>query len=106
MAGPFIRWAFGHIPRGLPGLLAETERVVAFRHPRPSYPVHILIVPRRPVASLMALDGDDAGLLADVVQVTQSLVCQHGLERRGYRLVVNGGAYQEVAQLHFHLISD
>lgn len=52
----------------------------------------------------MALD--DIALFVDVVQVTQSLVRRLGLERCGYRLVVNGGAYQEVSQLRFHLISD
>ncbi len=105
-AAPLVRLAFAHLPNRAPGLLAQTDRVVAFRHPRPTHRVHILFVPRRPVPSLMPLGADDSSLLADVVAMAQTLIRENGLEATGYRLIVNGGPYQEVGQLHFHLVAD
>jgi histidine triad (HIT) family protein len=86
--------------------LRETPTLVAFHHPRPSYPVHILLVPKRPIANLMEISEADRDFLADLVATVQSLVREFGLEAAGYRLISNGGPYQDVPQLHFHLISD
>ena len=99
-------WVFAHMTFALPlQRLRETPTLVAFHHPRPSHPVHILIAPRKAIGSLADLTSADQPLLADVVQAVQSLAAGHRLEAAGYRLVVNGGAYQDIPQLHFHLIS-
>jgi len=86
--------------------LRETHWLMAFHHPRPSYPVHILIVPKRAIASLVELTPAEAELMVEVVLVARSLVEELGLAETGYRLIVNGGKFQEVAQLHFHLIAE
>lgn len=86
--------------------LHETATLLAFYHPRPSYAVHILIVPKKALDSLSALDSSDDIFLADVFRTTQILVKELNLATNGYRLIVNGGEYQEVPQLHFHLISE
>lgn len=86
--------------------LRETPALLAFHHPQPSYPLHILIVPRRAYRSLMELDPEDAVFQHDLIETVQSLVREFRLEAGGYRLITNGGAYQEVAVLHYHLISD
>ncbi len=85
--------------------LRETATLLAFAHPAPAYRVHILIVPRRAPASLAALDGRDQAFLADLVQVVQSLVAELDLAPQGYRLIANGGAFQDFPVLHFHLVS-
>lgn len=85
--------------------LRETRYVVAFHHPRPAYAVHVLIVPKRVVPNLLALDDATLPVLHDVLRVAQQLVDELQLTAPGYRLIVNGGAYQDVPQLHFHLIS-
>jgi histidine triad (HIT) family protein len=104
-AGPLVAWGVAHALPLLPiERLAETEHVVAFRHPRPSYPTHVLIVPKEPVSSLLALDPDGP-VLHDAIVVAQQLVQRLGLQD-GYRLIANGGAYQDVPQLHWHLVSD
>jgi hypothetical protein len=54
----------------------------------------------------MELSSTDVDFNADLVQTVQSLVAEFDLEGRGYHLIVNGGEYQEVGQLHFHLISE
>jgi histidine triad (HIT) family protein len=85
--------------------LYETDGVVAFYHPRPSYPLHILIVPKRAIRSFLHLTEADTPLLKDITTVAQYLVRELGLQETGYRLMVNGGPYQDVGQIHFHLIS-
>ena len=86
--------------------LQETGTLLAFHHPSPAYPVHILLVPRRAIANLAALDpARDAAFLSDLITAVQSLVAEFHLEQSGYRLLVNGGEYQDFPYLHFHLIS-
>lgn len=86
--------------------LRETDTLLAFEHPKPSYPLHILIVPKKAIASMMRVTTADAPFLADVFQTVQSLVDEYQLEERGYRLICNGGEHQDVPQLHFHLVSE
>jgi len=86
--------------------LRETATLLAFNHPQPSYPVHILLVPKKALASLAALTPADAPFLLDLFATVQSLVAELGLEQTGYRLITNGCPNQTLPQLHFHLISD
>lgn len=86
--------------------LYETESLLAFYHPRPAYPLHILLVPRRRLAALTALGPGDTVFLQDLFTAVRHLVSTLNLEPGGYRLIANGGAYQDVPQLHFHLISE
>ena len=87
--------------------LSETATLLAFHHPRPAYPLHILLVPKKPIATLTALDpAADADFLTDVYATAQTLIEQFHLAENGYRLIVNGGKFQDFPYLHFHLISD
>lgn len=86
--------------------LYETENLVAFYHPKPGYLLHIIILPKKVFPSLMDLGSDDLGLFGEVIEAVQILVKKFELENSGYRLIVNGGKYQEVSLLHFHLISE
>ncbi len=83
--------------------LRETETLMAFHHPKPSYPFHILLVPKRAVKTLMEFDSSDSAFLTDLYSTVQSLVDEFHLA--AYRLIVNGGEFQDFPQLHFHLIS-
>lgn len=106
LAGYFVGRLFAHMSFLLPvERLRETTTLVAFHHPRPSYPVHILIVPKRQIRDFMALKTSDADFLHDLAPTVQSLVKELGLAMVGYRLITNGGPYQDIPQLHFHLIS-
>jgi histidine triad (HIT) family protein len=86
--------------------LFETTSLLAIHHPSPSYPTHILIVPKRSYKSLLDLSLQDDVFMVDLFDAVQELVRRFDLEARGYRLVVNGGEAQDVAHLHFHLISE
>lgn len=102
-----VGWVFAHMSDALPvKRLRETGSLIAFHHPQPGHPVHILLVPKRAIAGLADLTAADADFLMDLFSTVQSLVAELGLQEAGYRLIVNGGPYQDVAQLHFHLISE
>lgn len=105
---PWIRaiigWMFEHMNFAIPvKRLRETETLMAFRHPQPAYPFHVLLVPKKSVASLADLDPADTTFLTDLYASVQSLVQEYQLP--AYRLIVNGGEFQDFPQLHFHLIS-
>lgn len=53
----------------------------------------------------MHLAPEDSQLLSEVFQTIASLVQELELEKQGYRIITNGGHYQDIQQLHFHLIS-
>jgi diadenosine tetraphosphate (Ap4A) HIT family hydrolase len=77
---------------------------MAFHHPNPSYKFHVLLVPKKSVSSLKEFDSNDSAFLTDLYSTVQSLVDEFHLS--AYRLILNGGDYQDFPQLHFHLISD
>ena len=100
-----IGWIFAYMSFAIPvKRLRETKTLMAFYHPKPAHPFHVLIVPKQAVKSLMELDASAADFLADLYATTQSLVDEFQLP--AYRLIVNGGAFQDFPQLHFHLIAD
>jgi histidine triad (HIT) family protein len=104
--GAVAGWSFAHASGAIPVTrLLETDSVIAFRHPQPSYAVHILIVPKQRIPTLLDLHDRNMRVVGDVIAVTQRLVRDLDLSDKGYRLQVNGGVYQDVRQLHFHLIS-
>ena len=84
--------------------LRETDSLIAFYHPNPSYDFHVLLVPKKAVASLQELDTRDSAFLTELYSTVQSLIDEFQLPV--YRLIVNGGEYQDFPQLHFHLVSD
>ncbi len=102
-----VHLALRHMTFALPvHRLRETKTLLAFHHPRPAYPWHILLVPKKPLSGLADLTAADGEFLVELFQTVQSLVAEFGLEKSGYRLIANGGSFQEVAHLHFHLISE
>lgn len=102
-----VGWGFTHMAFALPvDRLRQTPTLLAFHHPCPAYPLHILIVPRASIASLTALDPANTAFLTDLLSTVQSLIVEFDLEQRGYRLICNGGPNQDIPHLHFHLLSE
>lgn len=85
--------------------ITETESLICFYHPQPVYPLHILLVPKEELRDLSQLEPQQSDFLQDLFITVQSLVAEFKLEEKGYRLILNGGEYQDFPQLHFHLIS-
>jgi histidine triad (HIT) family protein len=86
-------------------VVAETPRVLAYHHTRPFWPVHVVVVPKVHVPSLVDLGDQDEALLhelLDVVrQVADGIVRRHG----ACRVSTNLGAYQDSKHLHVHVSS-
>lgn len=102
---PLIGWIFEHMSFVIPvKRLRETDTLMAFHHPKPSYDFHVLLVPKKSVKSLQELDPNDSEFLTELYSTVQSLIDEFKLP--AWRLIVNGGEYQDFPQLHFHLISD
>jgi histidine triad (HIT) family protein len=103
--GPIVRLGFAHFSWLLPvRRVAETSGALAFHHPRPVRSPHVLVIAKRPIASLMRLRESDAGWLRELLELADRAAMVVKL-RDGYSLEVNGGAFQDVAQMHFHLWS-
>ena len=86
--------------------LLETDTLVAFPHPVPSYPLHIVILPKGRLSSMADLPTADGAFEADLFRAVNQLIGRFELASGGYRLIANGGKAQEVKLLHFHLISE
>ena len=95
------------IDRELPGeIVYEDEWSAAIRDINPQAPVHLLIVPKKPIPSLNETTEEDRELLGHLLWVAKQLAEQLGIAQRGYRIVINNGpeAGQSVYHLHVHLL--
>jgi histidine triad (HIT) family protein len=106
IGGALLSMVLHHMPFVLPvQRLRETESLIAFHHPTPSHRLHILLLPKQAYRCLTDVPAD-SGFLIDLLETIKSLVREFDLDITGYRLIVNGGAYQDVPHLHFHLVAD
>ena len=87
-------------------VLYEDGSVVAFKDINPKAPVHILIIPRKHIATLSDLSRADGEIVGDIFLVAAKLAQEQGIAQKGFRIVVNAGADagQTVFHLHFHLL--
>jgi histidine triad (HIT) family protein len=85
--------------------LIETENVLAFYHTRPAYPVHIVVIPKGHIDSLITLQDEDNDLLVEMVSIIKTIATQVVKQHGACRVVTNLGAYQDSKHLHWHIIS-
>ena len=97
----FCRIANKQIPSSV---VHEDNEVMAFNDIAPQAPVHVLVIPKKHVASVDELEG--MGVVKDLFAVMKKIAREKGIDRSGYRIVVNHGrdAGQAVPHLHFHLL--
>ena len=95
------------IDREVPAdIVFEDDRAIAFRDIAPQAPVHILVVPKRPIVSVASAEESDRELLGHLMLVIRDVAREAGLESGGYRIVTNNGKHggQVVDHLHFHVL--
>ena len=87
-------------------IVYEDELCVAFRDIAPAAPVHVLLVPRKPIPDIAAATAEDAALLAHLMLKVGEITRAEGLAEGGFRTVMNTGeqAGQTVPHLHIHII--
>lgn len=92
----------------IPGAIVyEDEQVVAFKDVNPQAPMHVLVVPRRHIASLNDLSTEDDALVGQMIRRAASIAREHGYGDRGYRTVFNcnADAGQTVFHIHLHVLA-
>lgn len=87
-------------------IVYEDEHVLAFRDIAPVAPVHIVVIPKKPIRSIADASADDAELLGRLLLAAAEIARREGLFDSGYRVVTNTGrdAGQSVFHLHLHIL--
>ena len=100
----FCRIASGEIPAGI---VYQDEHVVAFKDINPQAPMHVLVIPRRHIASLNDLAPGDDALVGEVIRRGAALASESGYSERGFRTVfnTNADAGQTVFHIHLHVLA-
>lgn len=91
----------------IPGdVVFENDDILAFRDVNPQAPTHVLIVPRKHIATINDLQDEDADVMGKMVLAAQDIAGYEGIAEDGYRLVVNCNAKagQTVFHIHMHLL--
>jgi histidine triad (HIT) family protein len=95
------------VNREIPAAIVyEDDRLLAFNDINPQGPTHVLVVPKRHIASLDALGPGDDALVGEVVRRAAAIAADRGIASGGYRTVFNTNrdAGQTVFHIHLHLI--
>lgn len=87
-------------------ILHEDDLCVAFRDISPQAPVHILVVPRKPIARIGQAAADDRDTLGHLLLTAAEVARSEGIADSGYRLVINNGPQggEAVPHLHVHIL--
>ena len=96
------------IRREIPAdIVYEDEHLLAFRDIAPKAPVHVLFIPKKPLATLSAAGPDDQALLGRLLLAARDYAQREGFAEAGYRTVINcnGDGGQSVYHLHLHLLA-
>lgn len=89
-----------------PDSVYENDEVLAFRDINPQAPTHILVIPKKHIATINDLDTDDEALIGKLFLAAKEVAKTEGLEQRGYRTVMNCNreAGQTVFHIHLHVL--
>ncbi|NKB86862.1 MAG: HIT domain-containing protein [Acidobacteria bacterium] len=100
----FCKIAAGDIPAKI---VFEDDRAIAFEDISPQAPLHVLVVPRKHIATLNDLQPEDTELAGHLVQVAAKIAADRGHDNSGYRTVFNCNADggQTVFHIHLHLLA-
>jgi histidine triad (HIT) family protein len=95
----FCKIASGEIAKEF---VYQDEELMVFDDIHPAKPVHILIVPKKHIPEFMAIE--DHTLFKHIGEVMHKTIKEKGLDKKGHRIIINGGGAQEVDHLHVHLM--
>ncbi|MDH4162783.1 MAG: histidine triad nucleotide-binding protein [Nitrospirota bacterium] len=88
-------------------IVHEDEHSLAFEDLNPQAPIHMLIVPKKHIADIHGITVADREIIGHLFFVAKTIAAQKGLDKSGYRMVINNGrdAGQTVFHIHLHLLS-
>lgn len=87
-------------------IVYEDGEIIAFRDINPAAPVHILVIPKKHISSLVEIEEEDEALIGKIYAIINKIAKQEGIDKKGFRVIVNCGedGGQEVKHLHFHIL--
>lgn len=87
-------------------MLYQDDLVTAFRDISPRLPTHVLIIPNKHIPTVDDVTPDDEAALGRMLSVARKIAREEGIDKNGYRLIINCGDHgrQEVAHIHMHLL--
>ena len=99
----FCKIAAGEIDADI---VYQDDRVVAFRDTNPQAPTHVLVIPRKHIATINDVEEADAGDVGRLYLAAQQVAKDEGVDQGGYRTVMNcmEGAGQSVFHIHLHVL--
>ena len=85
----------------------EDEKVIAFKDINPLAPVHVLVVPKKHIETLLDVSAEDSKLIAHIYKTINKIARDNGFAENGFRVIVNCGedSGQEVMHIHFHVVA-
>lgn len=85
----------------------EDEEVLAFKDIQPAAPIHILVIPKKHIATLLEVKPEDSNLISHIFQVINHIAKEMHIDQEGFRVIANCGkdSGQEVMHIHFHLLA-
>jgi histidine triad (HIT) family protein len=83
----------------------ESNKILAFHHTKPYWPVHIVVIPKKHIDSFTSLSAGDTPVLLELIEVMKTIVARVEKEHGSARIVTNLGTYQDSKHLHFHISS-
>ena len=86
-------------------IVFEDEKIVVFTDINPKSRVHLLVVPREHIKSFLDLSSENILILTNMTKVIQRIIEDQKLQS-GYQVIFNGGKYQHIPHLHWHLLGD
>ena len=84
-------------------IVFESDGVLAYHHTKPYWPVHIVVIPKRHVSSLLTLQETDNQLLIDLFTVVKKVANGVVQQKGACRVLTNLGQYQDSKHLHWHI---
>jgi len=87
-------------------IVYEDEQAVAFKDINPAAPIHILVVPKKHISTLLDMEKEDEALIGHLHTIANEVARAYKIDKKGFRIVINCGsdAGQVVFHLHLHLL--
>ena len=95
------------INREIPSkIVYEDEKVIAFNDVNPAAPIHILVIPKKHIETLLDVKEEDSELISYIYKIINKIAKENGFAENGFRVIANCGedSGQEVRHIHFHVL--
>ena len=99
----FCKIVAGEIPADI---IYESDTAIAFRDINPQAPTHVLVIPRKHIATINDIEPEDQAIIASLYTAAKEIAVAEGIAEAGYRTVMNcnEGAGQTVFHIHLHVL--